>query len=135
LAIIQTDENQKNTSKTIRNTNRVGHAAIARGKQALYFARCKQAVGSRILITYPAQCVTKDGKTFTDVADAAPSYLLIKEWGIAIKLTDADKMTYKFTGTQGVSLRLIPVVTPISDCHDLGSGTCATPDQVITRTT
>jgi Tfp pilus assembly protein PilV len=113
---------QQSTNKTIADTNKVGQSAVNRSEQGLNFAKCKQAAGSKILLTYPEQCVTKDGKTFTDTAAAEPSYLLIKEWGIGIKLTDADKMTYKLTDAQSVSLRLIPSVTSIGDCQDLGVG-------------
>jgi predicted negative regulator of RcsB-dependent stress response len=30
------------------------------------YAECEKAVGSKTLLTYPAQCITKSGKTFTD---------------------------------------------------------------------
>ncbi len=47
------------------------------------FDSCKKAGGSKLLQTYPAQCVTQSGKTFTE----ALKYLTIKEWGVEIPLT------------------------------------------------
>lgn len=35
------------------------------------FASCKKAVGSKLLETYPEQCVTKDGKKFTDTSQSS----------------------------------------------------------------
>lgn len=66
------------------------------------FEKCRKAEGSRLLGTYPEQCVTKDGKTYTaaDVTPAATAtkngYLTIKEWGVKIPLTYADKLTYSY---------------------------------------
>ncbi|HWB39398.1 MAG TPA: hypothetical protein VG604_04160 [Candidatus Saccharimonadales bacterium] len=50
------------------------------------FSECKAATGSKILETFPEQCVTKNGKTFTDdtVTDLAKTYSN-SEYGFSFK--------------------------------------------------
>ena len=43
--------------------------------------------------------VTPPTKTSTTKADPYDGYVVIKEWGIKIKLADADKVTYSMSGT------------------------------------
>jgi len=58
-------------------------------------------------------------------------YLVIKEWGIKLKMEDADKVTYVMHGTPNgspnadmvtsyASLRLKDTLTAVEDCKDLG---------------
>jgi hypothetical protein len=49
------------------------------------FDACKKAAGSKMLQTYPEQCVTKAGKSFTDTTQA--QYMVIKEWNVKMPLT------------------------------------------------
>lgn len=57
------------------------------------FAECEKATGSKILTTYPEQCLTKDGKSFTNIGQSQ-KYLVIKEWGVKIRLSSADSGAY-----------------------------------------
>ena len=40
------------------------------------FAECMKAPGSQTLLTYPGQCITSAGKTFTDPSQKVDSDLL-----------------------------------------------------------
>jgi len=55
---------------------------------------CTKASGSKILETYPEQCVSADGKTYTN-NKANATKLAIKEWGVSLPLTaDVADATY-----------------------------------------
>lgn len=68
--------------KTLADTGNSSQA-----NQITSYAACKAAKASKQLLTYPEQCITKDGKTFTDTAQSQ-KYLVIKEWGIKLELGD-----------------------------------------------
>lgn len=61
--------------------------------QITTFDGCKKAPQSKLLETYPEQCVTVTGKQFTGTAQ--PKYLVIKEWGVKIPYTGDDTFTYQ----------------------------------------
>jgi Tfp pilus assembly protein PilV len=84
------------------------------------FEACKKASGSKMLETYPEQCVAKDGKTFTDPGQSL-KYISIKEWGVKLALPDADKVTYKIDDSS-ISISLKSSVTSIESCQDLNIG-------------
>jgi hypothetical protein len=108
------------------------HKTVIKPPAVTDFQLCKQAADSKILQTDPEQCVTKSGVTFTDIIlSTKENYLNIKEWGIKLGLTDADKMTYTApisadgaygTGVDGqvVGLYLKPTFTSLKDCQGLG---------------
>lgn len=62
---------------------------------------CAKAPGSKILQSYPAQCVTTGGKTFTDT----PKYLVIREWGMQFQIPSVLK-TMKYTLTSADTVKL-----------------------------
>ncbi|HEY4160858.1 MAG TPA: hypothetical protein VGM08_02230 [Candidatus Saccharimonadales bacterium] len=65
-------QSQKNTNKTLDNANKVAQGKSApKAVVVSNFAGCKQAASSKMLETYPEQCVTKTGQTFTDTSQAA----------------------------------------------------------------
>jgi len=67
-------QSQQNTNKTLNNTNKVAQGGSApRVSAVTNFAECQKAAGSKMLETYPEQCVTKTGKTFTDTSEAVAS--------------------------------------------------------------
>ncbi len=49
------------------------------------FKACKTAPRSKMLLTYPEQCITAAGKTFTDTTQSR--FLMIKEWNVKIPLS------------------------------------------------
>ncbi|MEO6761043.1 MAG: prepilin-type N-terminal cleavage/methylation domain-containing protein [Candidatus Saccharimonadales bacterium] len=128
---------QKSTNKTLLNTNKSqlsSQAVIVKD-----FAGCKKAAGSNILQTYPPQCITKAGKTFTDTsyhsdnstADSNQKSLAIKEWGIKVSFEDAAKVTYDSPtdcsgdyGIEGsadcINLLLKSSVTTVEACKEIG---------------
>lgn len=56
------------------------------------FADCQKSPGSKILTTYPEQCITTGGKMFSDTL----KYLVIKEWGVKFPITnDETELTYR----------------------------------------
>jgi len=61
--------------------------------QITTFDGCKNAPKSKLLETYPEQCVTATGKQFTGTAQ--PKYLVIKEWGVKIPYAGDDTFTYQ----------------------------------------
>jgi hypothetical protein len=69
---------KQTADKTLSSTN---DAAVKS------FDDCKEAAGSKMLETYPEQCMTKDGKSFTGPGQSL-NYLVIKEWNIKIEITD-----------------------------------------------
>ncbi len=63
-------QSQQNTNKTLSNTNKVVQGnSTPTTSPVTDFAGCKQAAGSKLLETYPEQCLTKAGKTFTDTKE------------------------------------------------------------------
>ncbi len=65
------------------------------------FEECKKAAGSKLLETYPEQCVTVAGKTFTGPLTQGKKFLDIKEWLAGIPLTDpSDGYYYKLSDYQ-----------------------------------
>ncbi len=59
------------------------------------FDGCKKAAGSKLLETFPEQCVTKDGVTFTGPsAQTTQQYFTIKEWGVKFKTNEDNKDAY-----------------------------------------
>jgi hypothetical protein len=59
------------------------------------YAECQKATGSKILQTSPEQCVTKSGKTYTDNSQPpVQQYLVIKEWGVRLKLNASTQDAY-----------------------------------------
>jgi len=65
--------------------------------QITTFDQCKAAPKSKLLETYPEQCVTAAGKTFTGTAQ--PTYLVIKEWGVRLLLpSNLQSMDYQIKG-------------------------------------
>jgi len=77
------------TDKTLNNAAKSA-PATAQAKKVASFADCKKAAGSKTLTTSPEQCVTKDGKTFTDTnasTSSAQQYLTIKEWGVKLPVS------------------------------------------------
>jgi cytoskeletal protein RodZ len=67
----------------------------------------------------------------TTTPDASSEYLVIKEWGVKIKLEDAEKITYVMSGTpngapnadmatSSAALRLKDSVTNSENCRALG---------------
>jgi hypothetical protein len=112
---------QQNVNKTYSSSTNDGAQQISAVKT---YAECQKAVGSKTLTTYPAQCMTKSGKTFTDTAAEPQGYLTVNEWAVKIVFADAGKVTYKFardsSGVESVRLYLRPEVTSIVTCQDLG---------------
>ncbi len=90
---------QSETNKAYDDAGKSENASLEYIKDSTQadFEACKKAAGSRMLQTYPEQCVTKDGKVYTTAAvtpsttsqSDAQNYLIIKEWGVKFKLPDA----------------------------------------------
>ena len=56
------------------------------------FEQCKKASGSKLLETFPEQCVTKSGKSFTAPSQTqTEAYLTITEWRVKLPLTSGIK--------------------------------------------
>jgi len=67
---------------SLKSANKVS-SDIPKLPQITTFDACKTAHGSKLLQTYPEQCVTVTGKKFVD----NPKYLVIKEWGVKLPLS------------------------------------------------
>ena len=83
------------------------------------FADCQKTPGSKILQTYPEQCVTKTGKAFTDSSQAtAQQFLVIKEWGVRMTLPAAlQDAYYAFPSGQTYAFLGLKSLTALSpDC-------------------
>lgn len=63
----------KTTDNTLKSTDKVGQSSAAKVVPITSFDQCKKATGSTIEQTYPEQCVSKSGKTFTDTSVSAPA--------------------------------------------------------------
>ncbi|MCA9325028.1 hypothetical protein KDA23_03110 [Candidatus Saccharibacteria bacterium] len=50
------------------------------------YEECIKLQGSKLLETYPEQCVTASGKKFTNLDQSVDDYLVVKEWGIRFKV-------------------------------------------------
>jgi len=89
------------TNQTASDTLNSSHSTPKFGSAIKTFADCKKAVGSKLLETYPEQCVTKDGKSFTDPNQLTKKYLTIKEWGVKLPLTSTIlDATYTLTSNE-----------------------------------
>jgi len=87
------------------------------------FAECKQAADSKLLETAPEQCVTKDGKRFTDMA-TQQQYLTITEWGVKIPYNGSDTFTYQMKGsTQNAVTVVSKNLADKYGCINYGAGT------------
>lgn len=88
------------------------------------FENCKKAEGSRMLETYPEQCITKDGKTYITSAltatqeENSKNYLVISQWGIKLDTTNEND---SFLYALGSGLRDESVMIGTSDSEKLGS--------------
>lgn len=88
---------QSETNKAYDDAGKSENASLEYIKDSTQadFEACKKAAGSRMLQTYPEQCVTKDGKVYTTAAvtpstisqSDAQNYLIIKEWGVKVPLS------------------------------------------------
>jgi len=87
---------KKSADSSLNAANKSAQTTVPKTtvKAVTSFADCKAAKGSKTLTTYPEQCVTKDGKTFTDKTQSTQKYLIIKEWGVRIPLSAADSGAY-----------------------------------------
>jgi hypothetical protein len=84
---------KQQTDKTLNAANNSSQAPST--QTIKNFEDCKKSAGSKILTTYPEQCVAKDGKTFTDTSQQAGApYLAIKEWGVQIPLAAGIEDAY-----------------------------------------
>lgn len=133
---------QSETNKAYDDAGKSENASLEYIKDSTQadFEACKKAAGSRMLQTYPEQCVTKDGKVYTTAAvtpsttsqSDAQNYLIIKEWGVKVPLTYVDKLAYVYddmTRPAGgyldvatdstVSLSLKSDVGATSECNQL----------------
>ncbi|HET8708791.1 MAG TPA: hypothetical protein VFL85_00765 [Candidatus Saccharimonadales bacterium] len=94
----QSQKSQAASSKPSINT-----PATTQTKAIANFAECKAATGSKILETFPEQCVTKDGQKFVaDSGESSQQYLVIREWSVKLPLTNEIKdayYTYKVVDT------------------------------------
>jgi hypothetical protein len=77
--------------KNLSSANNVSQNVPTPTKSIKTFDDCKNAAGSKILTTYPEQCVTKDGKKFTQFSQ---QYLTIKEWGVRGKYSSNLTLRY-----------------------------------------
>lgn len=130
---------QQKTDETFNDANKVQNAPqLPKGDNQSDFEKCRNAEGSRLLQTYPEQCVTKDGKTYTSAAVSNPvtpsgqKHLAIKEWNVSVQFTYADKLNYIYNKVEipaggyldvptdsSVSLALKPEVGAAENCQQL----------------
>ncbi len=105
-----------------KNATSPGSAITVKATTINSFADCKKAVGSKLLATFPEQCVTKAGTPFTDTSQSTTTqqYLTIKEWGVRMTLPavleDAyyafpSGPTYAFLSLKGL-VKLAPDCAP-----------------------
>jgi hypothetical protein len=64
---------KQSSEKSLANASN-SQQGIVKASTVTDFASCKAASGSKLLETYPEQCVTKDGKKFTDISDETASW-------------------------------------------------------------
>jgi hypothetical protein len=88
------------------------------------FEECKQSAGSKMLETAPEQCVTKDGKKFTDTGSQSQKYLAITEWDVKIPYSGSDTFTYQLKGsTQSAVTVISKNLADKYGCINYGAGT------------
>lgn len=58
------------------------------GNKVSTYDECLKAKGSKLLETYPQICVTLGGQHFTQPTATKQKYLVIKEWGVKIPMSD-----------------------------------------------
>ncbi len=121
------------------------------------FAQCKADSSSKIQESFPEVCVTKNGKSFTNpdqkvetskdaTKDSTSSsdsssgstsdgYVTIKEWGIKIKLKEAEKVYFKVDNKPGEATfgKYDAVATPYFKSQYLQDKEC-TPGVALFRT-
>ncbi len=83
------------------------------------FATCQNAAGSKLLETYPEQCVTSGGKTFVG---PTKQVLVIKEWGVKVEYTSTDTLSYKLSETGNGADVISKDLAQKYGCTDWGAG-------------
>jgi len=78
---------------SLQSANKIASEAAPKVIPITTFEACKKASGSILLQSYPEQCVTKAGKTFTDIG--SKKELIIKEWGVKVAYTSVDTFSSK----------------------------------------
>jgi len=117
---------QKSVDKTYSNAANDSAQKVTAIKT---FADCKKAAGSKILTTYPEQCVSKFGKTFTDTTQTtnqqtSQKYLIITEWGVRFPFNSSDTLTYHFTGNDKGTIEVVSaqLAAKYPGCEKFGAG-------------
>jgi len=95
------------TDKTLSDTAKSSPGVI-QAKKVTNFAECKKAPGSKILTSFPEQCVTKDGKTFTDDSQTM-AYLTIKEWHVKLPLNEGDRGAYYVMSSESGMIQTVTI--------------------------
>lgn len=117
-------QSQQSVDKTY--TDAAKTTATASKSAVTSFTACKSATGSMMLETYPEQCVTKDGKKFTDPGQTI-RYLDIKEWGVKLDVSDvalADAVYVKTSSTpDGVERMVLATKDTLSMGYTCGGQT------------
>lgn len=83
------------------------------------FAECKKAAGSKMIQTVPAQCITKDGKTFTDKITAVTNgvfessgSLAIDAWGVQLPIPKSTPgLSYEINAADQMTVVVRPLTT------------------------
>jgi Tfp pilus assembly protein FimT len=117
-------QSRKDTDKTLDSTNEVAHSTTPSKTTAVNdFAQCEQAAGSKLLETYPEQCVTSSGKMFTDTATQGQKYLDIKQWGVKVAYTGSDTLSYTYNTTTPNIVQIVSAnLAGQYGCTDFGAG-------------
>lgn len=88
----KTDSSSKQENTSQQQPKQPEKANGTDAKPVTSFAECKKAADSKLLQTSPLQCVTKDGKKFTDKAAAANGQfesagtMAIDTWGVQMPI-------------------------------------------------
>ncbi|HSX05305.1 MAG TPA: hypothetical protein VLF69_02465 [Candidatus Saccharimonadales bacterium] len=105
----------------LKNANAASKDVPKLPAQVSSFEACQKSSGSTILQTYPAQCITKTGKKFTEPLTAV--FLTINEWHVRIPLGASDLSDAEYSmssdGTQAhiTTKTLAALANKIGGCH------------------
>lgn len=90
-------QSKSKTDKTLSDTTQGAGDAVKKDSLINTFAECANA-GNPVQESFPEVCTTKDGKRFVNDAKSAQQYVIVKEWGIRIPLTDeTTDLAYHYT--------------------------------------
>lgn len=99
------------TASSSQQKDETARTDTAAAKPVTSFAECKKATGSKLLQTSPVQCVTKDGKKFTDKTTAingnfeSAGNMAIDTWGVQMPIPRSTPgLSYEINASDEMTL-------------------------------